>query len=264
MSQDSTPAEPWRDFPPMAATTGRVEPAPRRVRGLLAGHTVVDTVAARYVWEHERYPQYYLPVADIDASVLVDEGRTQHLRFGTARRHGLRVGDTVREGVVRLFGDDAVPGLAGTARIEWSALDAWFEEDEQVYVHPRNPYTRVDAVRSSRHVRVELDGVVLAESRSPVLVFETGLPTRYYLDPTDVDLSLLRANQTRTECPYKGRTTGYWDAVAGDTVVPDAAWSYAFTTAALQPIAGLVAFLNEGVDLTVDGTRLVRPVSPFS
>jgi uncharacterized protein (DUF427 family) len=139
-------------------------------------------------------------------------------------------------------------------------------------VHPRNPYTRVDAVRSTRHVLVELDGVVLAESSAPVLVFETGLPTRYYLDRTAVDLSHLVPNQTRTACPYKGRTSEYWDARAGDgvgdgvgnKVVPDAAWSYTFTTAALQPVAGLVAFLNEHLDITVDGVRVPRPVTPFS
>lgn len=256
--------ETWRDYPPMAATLGRVEPAPRRVRGYLAGRQVFDTVAARYVWESVRYPQYYVPLADVDTSLLADEDHPQRLRFGTARRHALVAGDQRRDGAVRVFGDDAVPGLAGTARFEWDALDAWFEEDEEVFVHPRNPYTRVDAVRSTRHVLVELDGVVLAESRSPVLVFETGLPTRYYLDRTAVDLSRLVPTSTRTACPYKGRTTEYWDAVVGDTRVQDAAWAYAFTTAALQPVAGLVAFLNEHLDITVDGRRLTRPVTPFS
>ena len=167
-----------------------------------------------------------------------------------------------------VYGDDARRRSTDTARFDWDALDAWYEEDEQVFVHPRNPYTRVDAVRSTRHVRVELDGVVLAESSAPVLVFETGLPTRYYLDRTAVDLSRLVPTATRTACPYKGRTSEYWDARVGEgvdeRVVPDAAWSYTFTTAALQPIAGLVAFLNEHLDITVDGVRVPRPVTPFS
>lgn len=253
-----------RDYPAMADTTGRVEPAPRRVRAYLGRVKVLDTTRARYVWESPRYPQYYVPLEDVDTSLLVDEDHPQRLRFGTARRHTLRAGDAERPGAVRVFGDDGVAGVAGTARFEWDALDAWFEEDEEVFVHPRNPYTRVDSLRSTRHVAVELDGVVLAESRSPVLLFETGLPTRYYLDPTAVDFSRLVPNATRTACPYKGRTTRYWDARVGDTVVPDAAWAYDFTTAALQPIAGLVAFLNEHLDITVDGRRLPRPVTPFS
>jgi len=256
--------EAGRDYPAMADTAGHVQPAPRRVRGVLAGRTVFDTLQARYVWESVRYPQYYIPLADIDTTLLVDEDHPQKLRLGTARRHGLHVGDTRRPGAARVYGDDAAPGIAGTARFEWDSLDAWYEEDEEVFVHPRNPYTRVDAVRSTRHVLVEVDGVVLAESTAPVMVFETGLPTRYYLDRTAVDLTHLMPNVTRTACPYKGRTTEYWDARAGDTVVPDAAWAYAFTTAALQPIAGLVAFLNERLDITVDGRLLERPVTPFS
>ncbi|MGW4297850.1 DUF427 domain-containing protein, partial [Micromonospora chersina] len=149
-------------------------------------------------------------------------------------------------------------------RFDWAALDAWFEEDEEVFVHPRNPYSRVDALRSTRHVRVELDGTVLAESTSPVLVFETGLPTRYYLGRTDVRFGHLVPSRTRTACPYKGRTSGYWSVRAGDRLHPYLAWSYDFPTAALLPIAGLVAFYNEKVDLVVDGERLPRPRTHFS
>src|SRR4051794_34211933 len=208
----ATGPDAWRDYPPMAETAGRVEPAPRRVRGYLGGRKVFDTVAARYVWESVRYPQYYVPLSDVDTTLLVDEDHPQRLRLGTARRHALRAAGLEKPGAVRVYGDDAVGGVAGTARFEWDALDAWYEEDEQVFVHPRNPYTRVDAVRSTRHVLVELDGVVLAESRAPVLVFETGLPTRYYLARTAVDLSHLVPNETHTACPYKGRTSEYWDA----------------------------------------------------
>jgi uncharacterized protein (DUF427 family) len=148
-------------------------------------------------------------------------------------------------------------------RFDWAALDAWFEEDEQVFVHPRNPYVRVDALRSTRPMRVELDGVVLAESPAPVMVFETGLPTRYYLDPTELDFDHLIPSGTVTSCPYKGTTSGYWSVRAGDTVQPDLAWAYAFPTRQLQPIAGLVAFYNEKVDLFLGGQRLERPQTHF-
>ncbi len=142
-------------------------------------------------------------------------------------------------------------------------LDAWYEEDEQVFVHPRSPYTRVDAIRSSRAVRVELDGVVLAETTSAVLVFETGLPTRYYLPRPHVRFEHLTPTATVTECPYKGTTSAYWSINVADTVHPDLAWSYDFPTRQLLPITGLVAFYNEKVDHIVDGNLLDRPHTPF-
>jgi uncharacterized protein (DUF427 family) len=131
-----------------------------------------------------------------------------------------------------------------------------FEEDEQVFAHPRNPYIRVDALRSSRHVRIELGGHLLAESRSAVLVFETGLPTRYYLDRSSLDMTALCRTQTRTVCPYKGETSDYWTAEVPGKVEVDVAWSYRQPFAALAPIAGLVAFYNDRVDLIVDGTPI--------
>jgi uncharacterized protein (DUF427 family) len=148
-------------------------------------------------------------------------------------------------------------------RFEWAALDSWFEEDEQVFVHPRSPYVRVDALRSARTVRVELDGAVLAESRSPVMVFETGLPTRYYLPRTEVDFGHLVPTATVTACPYKGVTSAYWSVTVHDTVHEDLVWSYDFPTRQLSPIAGLVAFYNEKVDIVVDGILLARPTTHF-
>ncbi|MEU5724176.1 DUF427 domain-containing protein [Micromonospora sp. NPDC047738] len=252
------------DYPKAITPVDHIEPVPRRVRAFLAAEPVLDTTRARYVWEWPFYPQYYIPSADVNRDLLVDEQRTDPSRRGTGRLHGLRVGETTRGSCVRWYGDDALPGLADTIRFDWAALDGWFEEDEEVFVHPRNPYARVDAVRSSRSVRVELDGTVLAESASPVLVFETGLPTRYYLNRTDVNFHRLVPSETRTSCPYKGRTSDYWSVRGDGTVHPDLAWSYRFPTGALLPIAGLVAFYNEKVDLIVGGERLARPRTHFS
>ncbi|OLT16509.1 hypothetical protein BJF78_13870 [Pseudonocardia sp. CNS-139] len=253
-----------RNYPESAAAPGRIEPVPRRIRAVLGGQVVLDTTRALYVWEWPPYPQYYVPLADVVPGVLVDEERELHLRFGPARRHGLRVGETVRPGAARVHGEGSVDGLAGTVRFDWAALDAWYEEDEEVFVHPRNPYARVDAVRSTRRVRVELDGVVLAESDAPVMVFETGLPTRYYFDRTSVDFDHLVPSDTVTACPYKGRTSAYWSVRTGGTLHPDLAWSYSFPTLAMQPIAGLVAFYDEMVDVVLDGERQPRPVTHFS
>ena len=112
-------------------------------------------------------------------------------------------------------------------------------------------------------MRVELDGIVLAESPAPVMVFETGLPTRYYLDPTEINSGHLIPSGTVTSCPYKGTTSRYWSVRAGDMVHPDLAWAYDFPTRQLQPIAGLVAFYNEKVDLFLGGQRLQRPKTHF-
>jgi uncharacterized protein (DUF427 family) len=248
------------NYPKAIAAVDQREPVPRRVRATLAGRTVLDTTRALYVWEWPPYPQFYIPVGDVSADVLVDEDREQKLKRGTARRHGLKVGATERPAAARVYTDGS---LRGYARFEWDALDAWYEEDEQIFVHPRNPYVRVDALRSTRHIRVELDGVLLAESRSPVLLFETGLPTRYYLDRTKVNFGALERTGTETACPYKGRTTDYWSIRTPTGLHPDLAWSYSFPTAALTPIAGLVAFYNEKVDITVDGRLEERPVTHF-
>jgi uncharacterized protein (DUF427 family) len=250
-------------YPAMVAKVNQVEPVPRRIRGFIGGVPVVDTVRALYVWEWANYPQYYIPAEDVRAGVLVDEGHVQRTRRGSVRTQTVHHGDVRRVGAARLVADSPVEGLNGRVRFEWGALDSWFEEDEQVFVHPRNPYVRVDALRSARHVRVELDGVVLAESTSPVMVFETGLPTRYYVARTDVRFEHLVPSTTVTECPYKGTTTAYWSVVAGDEVYTDLAWSYDFPTRELSPIAGMVAFYGEKVDISVDGVRLDRPTTHF-
>ncbi|WP_026911059.1 DUF427 domain-containing protein [Patulibacter minatonensis] len=250
-------------YPQPITPVDHVEPVPRRIRATLAGRTVLDTIRAQYLWEWPFYPQFQIPMEDIDPDVLVDEEHEHRVKRGTVARYGLRVGDEHRPGAVRRYLESTVPGIAGTARLHWDALDAWFEEDEQVFVHPRNPYVRVDALRSTRHVRVELDGVLLAESTAPVLVFETGLPTRYYLDRSAVDLSRLVPTDTVTPCPYKGRTSSWWSVDTGSEVHRDLAWSYDFPTRQLLPISGLIAFYDEQVDVTVDGVAQERPVTHF-
>jgi uncharacterized protein (DUF427 family) len=225
---------------------------------------VLDTTRALYLWEWPYYPQYLIPAADIDPDVLVEEEHTHRLSRGTVASIGLRVGETERPGAGRRYEQSSIEALVGMVRFDWDALDAWLEEDEQVFVHPRNPYARVDVLRSSRRVRVEKDGVLLAESTGPVMVFETGLPTRYYLDRTSVDCSRLIPSDTVTACPYKGRTSAYWSVEAGGTVYPDLAWSYDFPTREVLPIAGLIAFYDEQVDVLIDGVAQPQPVTHFS
>ena len=250
------------DYPQMAAARGRIEPSPRRVRAYLGGELVFDTTSARYVWEVPYYPQYYILRADVRTELLRDEDHPQRVQFGPSRTFALVGASQSHASAARVFDDDA-GDFAGLVRFEWEPL-TWFEEDEPIYGHPRNPYARVDALRSHRHVTVELDGVVLADTRSPVLLFETGLPTRYYIDRTDVAFEHLEPSGTQSLCPYKGVTSGYWSARVGDTVHDDIAWTYNTPLPAVAPITNLVAFYNEKLDLTVDGVRLERPKTHFS
>ena len=260
---NTTSDAPTPDYPQMAAVRGRVEPAPRRVRGYLGNELVFDTTSARYVWEVPYYPQYYVPLADVRAEHLRDENHPQKVQFGPSRTYSL-VGDgQTRESAVRVFDAEGDGPVAGLVRFEWAAL-TWFEEDEPIYGHPRNPYVRVDALRSHRHITVELDGVVLADTDGPVLLFETGLPTRYYIDATDVAFEHLEPSDTQTLCPYKGVTSGYWSVRTGNTVHPDLAWTYHYPLPAVAQIAGMVAFYNEKLDIEVDGVRLARAKSHFS
>ena len=252
-----------RDYPQAAAGRGRVEPAPRRIRGYLGYELVFDTTSARYVWEVPYYPQYYIPLADVRAAFLRDEEHPQKVQFGPSRLHSLVGAGQTHQSAARVFDVDADSPVAGTVRFEWDAL-RWFEEDEPIYGHPRNPYSRVDALRSHRHIRVELDGVMLADTGSPVLLFETGLPTRFYIEPTDVAFEHLEPSTTQTLCPYKGVTSAYWSVRVGDALHSDLAWTYHYPLPAVAPIAGLVAFYNEKIDIVVDGAALPRPSTKFS
>lgn len=251
------------NFPQVITAANQTAPVPRRIRGMKAGETFVDTTGALYVWESPYFPHYYVPRSDVNMNAFV-EGDAVRTPQGQAKHLTLRVGAVESRPAGRLITSSAIAGLTGMVRIEWDALDHWFEEDEEVFVHPRSPYSRVDALRSTRAVRVELKGVVLAEARSCVMVFETGLPTRYYLDPTNVRFANLVPSTTRTQCPYKGKTGGYWSARVNDESVSDIAWEYVFTTASMTPIAGLVAFLNERVDIFIDGELQERPVTHFT
>ncbi|MCG5212653.1 DUF427 domain-containing protein [Streptosporangium sp. KLBMP 9127] len=232
------------------------EPTARRVRAYLGGRPVADTVRALLVWENPYYPTYYLPLADVEDGLLKPTGETDHSPSrGDAEVHS--VGG--REGAALVYTDSPIEALRGTVRLDWAAMDAWFEEDEEIFVHPRSPYTRVDILPSSRHVRVEVDGVTVADSRNARILFETGLPPRYYLPKTDVRLDLLEPTDTVTHCPYKG-TAAYW-TVNGQK---DLAWSYPTPLLESHRVAGLICFYNEKLDIYLDGELQERTQTKFS
>jgi len=139
-------------------------------------------------------------------------------------------------------------------RFPFDKMGAWFEEDEQIYVHPKDPYKRIDIRRSSRHIKVAVDGVVVAETSQPTFLFETMLRTRYYLPATCVDFALLTNSDMVTSCPYKGDAS-YFNVVVKGKETKNAVWRYKFPTQESAPIAGLLCFYNENVDIWVDGVK---------
>lgn len=240
----------------------KVETGQKRVRVYLRGKLVADTLRPLLVWEVPYYPTYYVPLTDVRAD-LDPNGITEHSPSrGDSTGYDVAVEGLRAEGAALRYLDSPLTELKDAVRLDIAAFD-WFEEDEQVFVHPRDPYSRVDILGSSRHVRVEIDGVTVADSHSPRILFETGLPARYYLPLTDVRMDLLTASDTHTSCPYKG-TADYWNVRVGDTDHPDVVWIYRTPLPESQKVAGLACFYNEKVDIYLDGVRQDRPHTPFS
>lgn len=240
----------------------RVEPSAKRVRVYFAGQVVADSTRPLMVWEKPYYPTYYLPREDVRTEWIASTGQRSHSPSrGDAEVGSLKVGDREASDAVLTYHDSPIGAISGHVRLDWAAMDAWFEEDEEVFVHPRDPFKRVDILSSSRHVRVEIEGVTVAESTQPRLLFETSLPTRYYLPKTDLRLELFEPSVNITHCPYKGAAE-YYSVHLGEAVHPDIAWFYRTPIAESFKIAGLVAFYNERVDLFVDGVLQDRPRRP--
>jgi uncharacterized protein (DUF427 family) len=228
----------------------RVEQGAKRVRAYLGGELVADTTRPLLVWEKPYYPTYYFPVDDVRTELLEADGGVAHSPSrGDGRTFTIRAGGKQAPAAALRYDKSPFEELRDAIRVDWDAMDAWFEEDEQVFTHPRDPYTRVDILSSSRHVRVDVDGVTVAESAKPTLLFETGLPVRYYLPKTHVRMD---------HCPYKGQAE-WWSVRVGEAVHDDLAWSYPTPLPESQKIAGLVAFYDEKVDLYVDGVLQDRP-----
>ena len=241
----------------------RVEPGRKRVRAYLAGRLVADTRHPVLVWEIPYYPAYYLPAGDVTAE-LTPAGKSEHSPSrGEAVLYDVRVDGAVAAGAAKQYPDSPLTAIRGLVRFDWDAMDEWLEEDEPVYTHPRDPYHRVDILASSRHVRVAVDGVTVAESARPVILFETGLPPRYYLPLTDIRTDMLTPTQTQTHCPYKGTAT-YWSVDIGPGARQDLVWTYRAPLPESQKIAGLACFYDEKVDVYVDGELQERPRTHFA
>jgi uncharacterized protein (DUF427 family) len=243
-----------------------LDPSPRWIRAIFAGETVVDSRHASLLHEHGRLPVYYFPREEVRMDLLEPSGRRESSATrGEARYMNLRVGDRVAEDAAWLHPHPApgAPALEGLVSFEWNAMDEWYEEDEPAIVHPRDPYHRIDVLDTSRHLRVSLDGEPLAETTRARVLFETGLPPRWYLPTEDVRSELLIDSEKRTGCAYKGFAS-YWSVRIGDRVEEDLVWTYREPRREVEPIQDYLAFFNERVDIEVDGELEERPVTPWS
>ena len=244
----------------------RTEPNRRRVRVFFGGEAVADSSATLYLFETGHLPVYYFPRADVRFDLLEPSSEKSHCPYkGDASYYTVVAGGRRYENAVWAYPEPiaSVPELADYVAFYWAKADAWYEEDDEVFKHPRDPYHRVDVLSSSRHVEVRVGGVLVADSRRPRLLFETGLPVRYYLPKLDVRQDLLVPSPTRSRCPYKGEAV-YWSVRDGDELLEDIVWSYPAPIPEAPKIENLLAFYNEKTDITVDGVRQERPATKWS
>ena len=242
------------------------EPSPRWVRVRFRGETIADSKRVMLMREKGRLPVYYFPQEDVRMDLFLTSDYTTHCpRKGDATHWTVKVSGKVAENAAWSYPDpksDWAP-IKGYVAFYWSKMEHWFEEEEEVFVHARDPYKRVDILPSSRHVQVVIDGITVADSQRPHLLFETGLPTRYYIPQDDVRMEYLEPSDTQTRCPYKG-IAAYWSVKVDDKVYKDLVWGYPDPIPECPKIKGLLCFFNEKVDLYVDGELQERPKTPWT
>ncbi|KEY67098.1 hypothetical protein S7711_07073 [Stachybotrys chartarum IBT 7711] len=263
----------------------RLQPACRRVRVIHNGATIVDTAKAFYVWEHDYYPQFYVPLSDLKhsqwkdgeyATVKVENGDELvafqvHLVVpGDGDRQEARTDRVLRfdrhDGSDKGTSDEKQSNayqLLGLMRLDFGSFDHWLEEDVPIYVHPKDPFKRLDLLPSTRPIEVRIDGRTVAKATSAVHLHETSLPVRFYLPLASVDQSVLRPSELKTKCPYKGEAEYYHVDLGDGRVFKDIVWYYRYPIPDSAGIAGLLCFYNEKVDILLDGELLERPKTKF-
>jgi uncharacterized protein (DUF427 family) len=242
------------------------EPTDRWVRAKIGDRFVVDSKRALLLWESGTpVSTYVFPAEDVRTDLFVEAaGPSTRRRLLASHWYDMEIDGHRLDRLAWRYDDGPLAGYVG---LDWfgrkePGVEHWYEEEEEVWVHPRDPHKRVDAIPSSRHVEVCLDGRTLADTRRPVILYETWLPARYYVPAEDVDLGQLEETDLLTRCPYKG-IASYWsvrDAPEGKNIV----WSYRDPIPAVHVIKDHIAFYNEVVDITVDGIALERPQTHFN
>ncbi len=255
------PAGAFNFEPPPPGRAVYMEPCPKRVRVLLGGETIADSRRVLMLSESGLQPTYYFPPEDVRADVLEPSDRhTRCPKKGEASYHTIRVGDTVVENGAWYYPNplESAEPIKDLIAFYWDRMDHWYEEDEEVFVHPRDPYHRVDVIATSRRLRFSLEGEVLAETDRAMALFESNLPTRWYVPREDVSAEL-EPTDTVTRCPYKGIASYYAVRRTGGELVKDLIWYYDDPLPAVGQIAGRLCFFNERVDVEVDGEPKERP-----
>lgn len=247
----------------MAKQKWTLEPTYRHIRVMFNDEYIADTKNALLLLDSKFESHYLFPIEDVNMDYLQKSSHETISGYkGTAVHWHVKVGHSVAENAAWAYPEtkENRPNIEGYIGFVWNAMDAWYEEDEEVFLHPRNPYHRVDAIQSSRHIRVVVDGVTLADTYNPVLVFETGLPTRYYLPQSDVNMDYLQPTDLVTICPYKG-FANYWNIHVNDNIYENVVWSYLDPIPELPKVKQLVAFWlehSDSIEIYVDDELIGR------
>lgn len=232
------------------------EPVQKRIRVKYNHKTVADSNHVRLLLETGRVPVYYFPEDDLRTEFLTPSDHQEHTRKGTAVYWDLSIAGRSAPHAIWAYPDSplqGLPDLRGYRAFQWEAVDHWYVEDEEVFGHPRDPYTRIDIHQSSRHIIVEVKGTLIAESHRPLILFETGLRPRYYLPMTDVQGQHLVRSSRSSRCPYKGLAS-YWHIKVDEHLHKDQFWSYLSPLREARDIGGMFSFYQEKIDrVTIDG-----------
>jgi uncharacterized protein (DUF427 family) len=242
------------------------DPLPYRVRALLSGETVLDSRRVMMLHETGFLPVWHFPEQDLRADLVEPSAKaTSSPSRGDVRYRSVRVGDRSVPDAVWWYPDPPAEAsfLAGHVALDWNSFDEWFVEDEQAFGHPRDPYSRIDVFKTTRRVRVLVDGETVADCRRAKMLCETALPPRYYLPAEDVRTDLLVPSSKRTRCAYKG-SASYWHLDLPGRRHDDLVWSYPSPQHDAEPVRDLLAFFNERVDLEIDGEVGERPRTQWS
>jgi uncharacterized protein (DUF427 family) len=262
-----SPAGEFNFAPPPSGSVLYLEPTPRRVRVMVGEETIADSRRAFLLHESGLQPIYYFPPDDVRLDLF--EPTDHHTRCpkkGVASYYTIRVGDRVVENGAWFYPEaiESAPAhLEGLIAFYFDRMDRWLEEAEEIGVHPRDPYHRIDVLRTDRHIRVSLEGELLAETDSAVVLFETGLPPRWYIPEQDV-VAQLQDSDTVSHCPYKGQASYKSVTLPDGSLQEDLIWCYREPLPEVGAIAGRLCFFNERVDLELDAELQERPESPWS
>jgi uncharacterized protein (DUF427 family) len=242
-------------------------PMPKRLRIKVGDIIVADTIEGLVMQESDHLPVYYFPTKDVHEEYLMLSSTTTESPFkGKATHYSLNTGVTLVEDAAWRYLEpiEGCPPIADYLAFYWNKVDHWYEEDEEIFVHARDPFRRVDCLPSSRRVQVVVDGEIVADSGRATFLFETGMPTRYYLPISDTRLDLLSPSRYISRCPYKG-IANYYDLTVKSKRRENLVWYYPDPVHESQRVKGLVCFYNEFVDrILVDGVEQPKPMTSSS